>query len=142
MLCHLVILPNETFSPTNNLIIFRQVTVTLKAALETSCWNIITHIAIWGSIGIWFVYLLIYSRFWPHLPFGAVMADLDIAIFSTWLFWLGMAIIPFVALLVDIVVKLITRTCFKSLADKIIELELAREIENQNQKPNGSLHER
>lgn len=61
------------------------------------------------------------------------MANLDTAIFSSWLFWLGLAIIPFVALIVDIVVKLITRTCFKSLADKIIELELSREIRGPQQ---------
>lgn len=101
-----------------------------KAALETSCWNIITHLAIWGSIGLWFLFLLIYARMWPVLPFGADMADLDVAIFSSWLFWLALIIIPFVAMLVDIIVKLVMRTCFKSLADKIIELELARESQS------------
>lgn len=68
---------------------------------------------------------------WPVLPFGADMADLDAAIFSSWLFWLALLVIPFIAILVDIVVKLIMRTCFKSLADKIIELELARESQSR-----------
>lgn len=111
----------------NILFTYVVITVCMKAALETACWNVITHFAVWGSIGAWFLFLLIYARVWPALPFGADMADLDAAIFSTWLFWLALLVIPFVAVLVDIVVKLIMRTCFKSLADKIIELELARE---------------
>lgn len=114
-------------------------TVCLKSALETACWNIITHLAIWGSIGLWFLFLLIYARMWPVLPFGADMADLDAAIFSSWLFWLALLVIPFFAILVDIVVKLIMRTCFKSLADKIIELELARA--SQSQVPNETMRE-
>lgn len=102
------------------------VTVCLKAALETSCWTIITHAAIWGSIAVWFIFVVIYSRLWPTIPFGAEMASIDTIIFSTWLFWLGMAVIPFSALLVDIVAKLVQRTCFKTLADQITEFELAK----------------
>jgi len=59
----------------------------------------------------------------------AGMASIDMIIFSTWIFWLSIAIIPFVALLVDLVVKLVSRTCFKSLSDKILELEMAKEAE-------------
>lgn len=107
------------------------ITVCLKAALETSCWTSITHLAIWGSIGSWFLFLVIYSRAWPTLPIGADISSIDTIIFSTSIFWLGMAIIPFLALLVDIVVKLILRTCFKSMADRINELELAKQYQNQ-----------
>lgn len=107
------------------------ITVCLKAALETSSWTIITHAAIWGSIAVWFLFIVIYSRLWPTIPFGAEMASIDTIIFSTWLFWLGMAIIPFSALLVDIVVKLVQRTCFKTLTDRITEFELARSYEQQ-----------
>lgn len=54
------------------------------------------------------------------------MASIDTIIFSTWLFWLGIAVIPFSALLVDIVAKLVQRTCFKTLADQITEFEMAK----------------
>lgn len=115
----------------NILYTFVVVTVCLKAALETSCWTIVTHISIWGSIILWFVFVIIYSRMWPTIPIGADMASMDSIIFSSWLFWLGMAIIPLTALLIDVVVKLILRTCFKSLADKITELELSKQYQQQ-----------
>lgn len=107
------------------------ITVCLKAALETACWNLITHIAIWGSIVSWFVFLLIYCRMWPTFPIGADISSIDQIIFSTSIFWLGMVVIPLVTLLIDIVIKIVTRTCFKSLADKITELEMAKIYENQ-----------
>lgn len=106
------------------------ITVCLKAALETSCWTSLTHLAIWGSIASWFVFLLVYCRVWPTLPLGADISSVDTIIFTTSIFWLGMAIIPFSALLIDIVTKLIVRTCFKTLADKITELELAKSAVN------------
>src|SRR5699024_6878067 len=43
---------------------------------------------------------------------------------------------------VDIVVRLISRTCFKSLADKIIELELARESEENAQGPHRTFRDK
>lgn len=60
------------------------------------------------------------------------MASIDTAIFTTWNFWLGMGVIPFMSLLLDIVVKLITRTCFQSLSDKVVMLEMAKEAEREN----------
>lgn len=107
------------------------ITVCLKAALETNCWTMMTHILIWGSIASWFVFLLIYCRLWPTFPIAADISSIDRIIFSSSLFWLGMAVIPFVALMVDIIYKLISRTCFKSLADQITELELAKTADNQ-----------
>lgn len=107
------------------------ITVCLKAALETNCWTMMTHILIWGSIVSWFAFLLIYCRLWPTFPIAADISSIDRIIFSSSIFWLGMAVIPLVALLVDIIYKLISRTCFKSLADQITELELAKTAENQ-----------
>lgn len=105
------------------------VTVTLKAALEMNCWTIPSHVAVWGSIVAWFLFLIFYSRVWPTLPVGSDISGIDSMIFSTNIFWLGLAIIPFCALFIDIVVKLVIRTCFKSLADRIIELELAKKMD-------------
>lgn len=107
------------------------VTVCLKAWLESSSWNTMTGVGFWCSVCSWFSFLIIYSRLWPTAQGGMHMANIDSIIFSSPLFWFGLLIIPFVALLVDIVVKLIARTCFKSLADKIIELELAKELNTE-----------
>ncbi|KPM02924.1 phospholipid-transporting ATPase IA-like protein [Sarcoptes scabiei] len=115
------------------------ITVCLKAALETNCWTWPTHLAIWGSIASWFLFIWVYSKAWPTLPIGADMANIDRIIFTTSVFWIGMAVIPLMALLVDIIIKLVTRTCFKSLTDRIVELELAKKMQQQ---PPASFSER
>lgn len=104
------------------------VTVSLKAAIELNCWTFWTHIAIWGSIASWFVFLTLYSRAWPTLPFGADMVGMDSIIFSSWMFWLGLVAIPFSALFLDFVYKVTQRTLNKSLADRVMELEAAQKL--------------
>ncbi len=101
------------------------ITVCLKAALEMTSWTWLSHAAIWGSIAFWFIFLIIYSKFWPHLPLAADMVSMDHLIFSSGVFWCGIGVIPLCALMVDIIYKLISRTCFKTLADEINEMELA-----------------
>lgn len=99
------------------------VTVCLKAGLEMNSWTILTHLAIWGSIISWFVFLIIYSRFWPTLPIAPDMVAIDQLVFSTWLFWLGLILVPFTALMTDIVYKVYKKTCHRTLADEISELD-------------------
>lgn len=36
------------------------VTVCLKAGLITNSWTWLTHCSIWGSIGLWFLFMFIY----------------------------------------------------------------------------------
>lgn len=97
----------------NMLYTYVVVTVCLKAGLEMDSWTILTHLAIWGSILSWFIFLIIYSRLWPTFPIAPDMVAIDELIFGTWLFWLGLALIPFSALLTDLVYKVIKKTCFK-----------------------------
>lgn len=52
------------------------------------------------------------------------MVAIDSMIFHTPVFWFGLALVPFTALLADIAYKVVSRTCFKSLADHITELEM------------------
>ncbi|CAN8012892.1 unnamed protein product, partial [Ixodes pacificus] len=101
------------------------VTVCLKAGLEMNSWTWPAHLAIWGSIGMWIVFLLIYCNVWPVLPVAADMAGLHIMIFSSGIFWMGLIIIPFMALLADIIVIVIKRSCFKSLTEAVRESEIA-----------------
>lgn len=90
------------------------VTVCLKAGLEMDSWTILTHLAIWGSILSWFIFLMIYSRLWPTFPIAPDMVAIDELVFGTWLFWLGLALVPFAALTPDLVYKVIRNTCFTS----------------------------
>uniref|UniRef100_A0A7N8X8T8 Phospholipid-transporting ATPase n=2 Tax=Percomorphaceae TaxID=1489872 RepID=A0A7N8X8T8_9TELE len=52
---------------------FVVITVCLKAGLETSSWTMFSHIAIWGSIGLWVVFFIIYSSLWPLIPLAPDM---------------------------------------------------------------------
>jgi len=47
-----------------------------------------------------------FSNFWPLIPVGAVMAGQDRMVFSSPVFWLGLALIPFTALLPDASLKM------------------------------------
>ncbi|RWS29547.1 putative phospholipid-transporting ATPase IA-like protein [Leptotrombidium deliense] len=101
------------------------ITVCLKAGIESCAWNWITHASIWGSIASWFIFLMIYSNFWPTLPLAADMVAMNKFIFSTGVFWSGLFLIPFTTVLVDLVYKVVTRTCYKTLADQITEMEVS-----------------
>ncbi|KAG9511068.1 Phospholipid-transporting ATPase 6, partial [Fragariocoptes setiger] len=105
----------------NMLYTYVVVTVCLKAGLEISSWTSLTHAAIWGSIVSWFLFLMAYSRFWPTLPLAADMAAIDSMVFGTPVFWLGLLLIPFTALVTDIVYKVMRRTCFTTPEDQIME---------------------
>lgn len=100
------------------------VTVSIKSGLEITSWTWLTHLAIWGSIALWFLFLVVYSNVWPSLPLAPDMVSMDHMIFSSRVFWAGLFLIPFLTLIVDISYKVISRTCFKSLADEITDLEL------------------
>lgn len=108
----------------NMLYTYVVVTVCLKAGLEISTWTWMTHASIWGSIVLWFIFLTIYSRFWPALPLAADMVGMDRLIFSSSVFWAGLAIIPLITILSDLIYKIVSRTCFKTLADEVLEKEL------------------
>ncbi|XP_044255942.1 phospholipid-transporting ATPase IA isoform X12 [Tribolium madens] len=90
------------------------ITVCLKAGLVTNSWTWLTHCAIWGSILLWFLFVVIYSLFWPTIPFGSVMAGMYLMLFSTAVFWLGMFLIPIIAIIPDFLVKVCPYSVFKS----------------------------
>ena len=52
------------------------VTVCVKAGLAMDAWTWITHVAIWGSIASWFIFIFVYSNFWPILPMAADMSGI------------------------------------------------------------------
>ncbi|KAG5877930.1 hypothetical protein JTB14_004182 [Gonioctena quinquepunctata] len=118
------------------------VTVCLKAGLVTNSWTWLTHCAIWGSIVLWFLFIIIYSLFWPTIPFGSVMSGMYIMLFSSAVFWLGLIVIPIITSLPDIAIKVISSTVFKSLADVIRESEIKKSDPNLYKgEPKNSLSE-
>lgn len=91
----------------NSLYTYVVVTVCLKAGLEMSSWTILTHLAIWGNILSWFVFLMVYSKFWPTLPIAPDMVAIDQILYSTPVFWLGLALVPITALMPDVILKVL-----------------------------------
>ncbi|XP_064536082.1 probable phospholipid-transporting ATPase IA isoform X4 [Drosophila montana] len=107
------------------------VTVCLKAGLITSSWTWLTHAAIWGSILLWFVFVLIYSHIWPGLSFASNFAGMDSQLLSTPVFWFGLVLVPIASLLIDVICKLIHNTVFKSLTEAVRESEIQRHDPSQ-----------
>ncbi|KAG7273222.1 hypothetical protein CRUP_031529, partial [Coryphaenoides rupestris] len=102
---------------------FVVITVCLKAGLETSSWTMFSHIAIWGSIGLWVVFFGIYSSLWPLIPLAPDMSGEADMMFSSGVFWTGLVFIPITSLAFDVAYKVIKKVCFKTLVDEVQELE-------------------
>uniref|UniRef100_A0A673HKU8 Phospholipid-transporting ATPase n=1 Tax=Sinocyclocheilus rhinocerous TaxID=307959 RepID=A0A673HKU8_9TELE len=81
---------------------FVVITVCLKAGLETSSWTMFSHIAIWGSIGLWVVFFGIYSSIWPLIPLAPDMSGEADMMFSSGVFWMGLIFIPITSLVFDV----------------------------------------
>ncbi|XP_014207463.1 probable phospholipid-transporting ATPase IA isoform X3 [Copidosoma floridanum] len=110
------------------------VTVCAKAGLITNSWTWVTHLATWGSIMLWFIFICIYSNVWPYLNVGAVMLGNDKMIFTSLVFWSGLVLIPFIVLLPDLIVKAVKNTVWKSIT------EAAREQEIRKSDPGNLFH--
>ncbi|XP_010782860.1 phospholipid-transporting ATPase IA isoform X1 [Notothenia coriiceps] len=102
---------------------FVVITVCLKAGLETSSWTMFSHIAIWGSIGLWVVFFTIYSSLWPLIPLAPDMSGEAEMMFSSGVFWTGLVFIPITSLVFDVAYKVVKKVCFKTLVDEVQELE-------------------
>jgi phospholipid-transporting ATPase len=86
------------------------VAVCIKGGLETSAWTWLTHLAIWGSIACWFIFLAVYSHVWPTVDLAPEMVGMDRYVFSCPSFWFGLFLIPSVVLLSDVTFKAFQRT--------------------------------
>uniref|UniRef100_A0A6Q2YMS4 Phospholipid-transporting ATPase n=1 Tax=Esox lucius TaxID=8010 RepID=A0A6Q2YMS4_ESOLU len=87
---------------------FVVITVCLKAGLETSSWTMFSHIAIWGSIGLWVVFFGIYSSLWPLIPLAPDMSGEADMMFCSGVFWTGLIFIPITSLVFDVAYKVLT----------------------------------
>ena len=68
-------------------------TVNAKALLCLDSWNKFTNLAIFGSVFIWFLFLVVYSYFWPTLPLAANMAGIIQLIATTPMFWFSLLLV-------------------------------------------------
>uniref|UniRef100_A0A8C1YNS5 Phospholipid-transporting ATPase n=1 Tax=Cyprinus carpio TaxID=7962 RepID=A0A8C1YNS5_CYPCA len=82
-----------------------------------------SHIAIWGSIGLWVVFFGIYSSLWPLIPLAPDMSGEADMMFSSGVFWLGLIFIPITSLVFDVAYKVMKKVYFKTLVDEVQELE-------------------
>uniref|UniRef100_A0A4W6FKQ7 Phospholipid-transporting ATPase n=1 Tax=Lates calcarifer TaxID=8187 RepID=A0A4W6FKQ7_LATCA len=65
-----------------------------------------SHIAIWGSIGLWVVFFIIYSSLWPLIPLAPDMSGEASMMFSSGVFWMGLFFIPVTSLVFDVAYKI------------------------------------
>ena len=95
-------------------------TVSVKALLVLDSINLYSAISILGSIFLWFLFLTVYSYFWPiGIPLAANMAGMIELLAQTGMFWLCMFMVPFLALMSDICVKAATITVKPNQADLV-----------------------
>lgn len=101
------------------------VIVSLKAGLETDSWTLASFVTIFGSVAVWFLFLTIFSQFWPTLPIGTDMTKLDDQVFYSPIFWFGLILIPLTCLLLDIVVKIVCDSINKTKTVQARHIEIA-----------------
>uniref|UniRef100_A0AAY4D8R1 Phospholipid-transporting ATPase n=1 Tax=Denticeps clupeoides TaxID=299321 RepID=A0AAY4D8R1_9TELE len=64
-----------------------------------------SHIAIWGSIGLWVVFFSIYSSLWPLIPLAPDMSGEADMMFNSGVFWMGLFFVPVTSLAFDVAYK-------------------------------------
>jgi len=86
-------------------------TVNIKLALETRFWTWINHLAIWGSILIYFMWLVIFGKFWEFdsLDVGSDLYSVVYHLGTSAVFYFAILIVPVIALWRDFTWKYIHR---------------------------------
>ncbi|XP_070554508.1 probable phospholipid-transporting ATPase IA isoform X2 [Ptychodera flava] len=103
------------------------IVVCVKSGLETDAWTWCSHFAIWGSILFWVVFFGFYSLSWPVIPVSPEMSGQAAAVFSSGIFWMLLILMPILVLMRDVIWKVVRRTMYKTLAEKVQEAELRHE---------------
>jgi len=100
------------------------ITTCLKAALLMDSWNYISQLFIWGSIAVWFVYLISYSHFWPTIKFVASnMPRMYQLMFSSPVYWVLLIFVPVATIGVDFVIAYLKFQYLGSEADRLKRAE-------------------
>eukprot|EP00794_Sanderia_malayensis_P006961 gene6961-7746_t len=114
------------------------IAVCLKAALEIHAWTWLSHVAIWGSILSWFLFLVIYCTPFLAIKIAPNMYALDTMLYSCSLFWLNLIAIPVITLFVDFLYHVCQRTFFKNSRQYVQELELIKQLDPEQWSINES----
>ncbi|CAH4036167.1 unnamed protein product [Pieris brassicae] len=101
-------------------------TVCLKAGLATHSWTWVTHVSIWGSLALWFVFILVYSNLYPAILIGAVMRGMDRMVFSSLVFWFALLLIPAATLIPDLIITVVHNSAFKTTTEAVRESEIKK----------------
>eukprot|EP01133_Synstelium_polycarpum_P003848 gene3848-4443_t len=88
------------------------ITVNLKLALEIHYWTWVNHLTVWGSIIIYFIWLLAFGKFWEFesLDVGSDLYSIIYRIGQSVLFYLTIVLVPILCLYKDITFKFAKRT--------------------------------
>jgi len=119
------------------------ITTCLKAGLEMDAWTIYSHFSIWGSIMLWFIFLVVYSVFWPTLSLAANMRGMFMHLVTSYVFWFCMLMVPVITLLADFCQRAVMTTIFSSETDRIriaeiLDSEVSNYVEGARYMPNES----
>jgi len=106
------------------------ITTCLKAGLEMNAWTWPCHASIWGSILIWFLFLIVYSHIWPVFSLALNMRNMFEMIVSTPVFWFSLVLVLIVTLLLDFSYKSIKNTLFLNETEKIRIAEIKKKEES------------
>jgi len=107
------------------------VTTCLKAGLEMDAWSWPSHVSIWGSIVLWFLFLAVYSHMWPGLQFVAAnMVHMFQLMLSSPVFWFCLMMVPTITLMADVVYKAVKTTVFMNETEKIRIAEVMKKDES------------
>ncbi|KAJ3109737.1 hypothetical protein HDU96_007113 [Phlyctochytrium bullatum] len=85
-------------------------TITWKAALVCDTWVKFTHIAVFGSIALWFTLFPLYVEVGPMLGISEELHALNGQLFPALVFWSSIVIVPIIANLRDFCWKYFKRT--------------------------------
>ena len=86
------------------------VVVTLKLALETRSWTVLNHVAYWGSLAVYVLWVFVYGVFWRAglLGLGNDYYYLGCLSAESPVFWLTLVVTPVVCLFRDFLWKVIS----------------------------------
>eukprot|EP00668_Euglena_longa_P001273 GGOE01001505.1.p1 GENE.GGOE01001505.1~~GGOE01001505.1.p1 ORF type:complete len:1133 (-),score=369.93 GGOE01001505.1:261-3659(-) len=100
--------------------------VNLKAGLECQSWTWLHHFAIWGSILVWYIFMMVYGTIFSLSP---AMWGMIIRLYKLPQFWLVSLLTPVIALLRDVLWKYY---CYNLRSpDKLLTYQRLRIMEAQ-----------
>ncbi|XP_035707274.1 phospholipid-transporting ATPase IB [Folsomia candida] len=110
----------------NSIYTYVVIVVSLKLGLATRAWTKFTHISIWGSILLWFIFLVAYSFMWPitiDIGIGNEMYDIVEQLFISPMFWLCLFFIPAVTLIPDLIYSSVMGSIFGAMGPDVLNIE-------------------